>query len=78
MFEGSKNSCYQCERRHQGCHADCPDYLAEREARMKYYQQRNRENAITTASIDARENRLRVSRQGDKYQLKKKRGGANK
>ena len=25
-------SCMNCEKRHPGCHADCPDYTAEIEA----------------------------------------------
>ena len=43
MMELRKKPCYQCTKRHQGCHSTCPEGLAQdewyrqiREARAEY------------------------------------------
>ena len=51
--------CKDCERRHQGCHAECEDYLAEREIRLKEYAEREQRVKNTSASIDLAEGRRR-------------------
>ena len=73
MSDG-KNCCYKCPRRKAHCAVDCPDWAERIAQRERQYAQRARENDITSASIEVRENRIRVSRQGDKYAIKKKRG----
>ena len=49
--------CKDCDRRHQGCHSECEDYLAERAVRMKEYEARAERAKVTGASIDLRERR---------------------
>lgn len=51
--------CKDCDRRHQGCHAECEDYLAERAVRMKEYEERQKNAKVTGASIALRERRGR-------------------
>lgn len=48
-----------CDRRHQGCHAECEEYLAEREIRLKEYADREQRAKATGASIDLAEGRRR-------------------
>ena len=51
--------CKDCPDRHQGCHAECEDYLAEREIRLKEYAEREQRVKATGASIDLAERRKR-------------------
>ena len=29
------NCCYQCDKRHINCHADCADYIEQRQQRVE-------------------------------------------
>ena len=51
--------CYQCARRHAGCHAACTDYAAERAARLEEYRQRSIDADITSAAIKIRKVKVR-------------------
>lgn len=53
------NVCKDCERRHQGCHAECEDYLAERAVRLKEYDERLDRAKVKNASIALIERRGR-------------------
>ena len=45
--------CKNCPDRHQGCHAECEDYLAERRKRDEYLAERRKRNTVMNAAIDA-------------------------
>ena len=53
--------CKNCPDRHQGCHAECEDYQAERRKRDEYNEIRLKKNTVTQALI---ENTISTMRRG--------------
>lgn len=45
--------CYKCSLRHTGCHADCPDGIAEEKRNAEDRAKRRQENIIRQANIES-------------------------
>lgn len=42
QFSGRIKCCYKCEKRHEGCHGTCEDYLRERKALDEYNEEQRK------------------------------------
>ena len=46
--------CKDCEKRHLGCHSDCPDYLADKARHDELKAKIDRERALDSGMCGAR------------------------